>query len=77
LIGFLPPSDFFDKLFPAKSKTSRGQPAKKSLEFLTNYFQLWRSQEKPIFSSHLSEKTPEYSGVFFRIFEENIGFCNI
>ena len=30
--------EFFDKLFPAKSKTSRGQPAKKSLEFLNELF---------------------------------------
>jgi hypothetical protein len=39
-----------------------------------NYLQPWRSQEKPIFSSHILEKTPEYSGVFFRIFVTNIGF---
>jgi len=32
-------------------------------------------REKPIFSSHILEKTPEYSGVFFRIFVTNIGFC--
>jgi len=31
--------------------------------------------EKPIFSSHILEKTPEYSGVFFGIFDTNIGFC--
>jgi hypothetical protein len=42
---------------------------------LTNYFQLNLKLEKPIFSSHFSEKTPEYSGVFSRIFVTNIGFC--
>ena len=56
---------------------------KKSLEFLglgprlrqSNFFQLNLKHEKPIFSSHFLEKTPEYSGVFFRIFVTNIGFC--
>jgi len=43
---------------------------------LLNYFQLNLKHEKPIFSSHFSEKTPEYSGVFSRIFVTNIGFYN-
>jgi hypothetical protein len=41
--------------------------------FLLNYFQLWRSQEKPIFVTKIPKKTPEYSGVCFGQ-EENIGF---
>jgi hypothetical protein len=42
---------------------------------LTNYLQLNLKHEKPIFSSHILEKTPEYSGVFSSIFVTNIGFC--
>ena len=42
---------------------------------MTNYLQLNLKHQKPIFSSHILEKTPEYSGVFFRIFDTNISFC--
>jgi len=45
-------------------------------KLFTAHSQLNLKSEKPIFSSHILEKTPEYSGVFFRIFVTNIGFSN-
>ena len=42
--------------------------------FLLNYFQLNLKYKKPIFVTKIPKKTPEYSGVFSKICEENIGF---
>jgi len=50
---------------------------KKNIPKARNYFLkslITQGSKKPIFSSPLREKTPEYSGVFFVIFDTNIGF---
>jgi len=59
-----------------KSKLSAARSKKKVKSFCL-CLQLNLKHEKPIFSSHILEKTPEYSGVFSGIFVTNIGFSNI